>query len=343
MPNKKLKIPGQLGLSGGRKVFVGFAASELLSAISKADVLDESTGLGYQRPINEKHSLDFRQYIQDAAATTIPLTFNLRPRKDGAWKVTSSKYRDFLEIDSTISNVLYQVDCQHRLGFLSDVSVQLPFMAYIGLSQKEEMTVFNVINSKAKGLNSSLLDFHETKLVRDIENLKPELVVSVRLTEDANSPWYRQLNLGGRQTAGVKRRASLRTMQKSVKRFLRESKILEKEDLDSAYQIIRCFWQCIANLLADEWENPRKHMINKGIGVYSLMSIASDLYLESHNAEAIGWQRYFAGRLSDFITKIDWSSSGPMKGLGGESGVAEAVEMLRQVKCSSNLKVVKNG
>ena len=49
-----------------------------------------------------------------------------------------------------------QVDCQHRLGHLSDLPIMLPFMCFIGLTEREEMEVFNVINSKAKGLSTSL-------------------------------------------------------------------------------------------------------------------------------------------------------------------------------------------
>ncbi|MDA1370236.1 MAG: DGQHR domain-containing protein [Proteobacteria bacterium] len=340
MSNNFANIHGKLGLSGGREVFIGFASSSLLSAISIADVLDESTGKGYQRPINNKHSLDFRKFIQQPGAATIPLTFNLRPRKDDAWTITSSKSGDKLAVNLDVKNIMYQVDCQHRLGFLSDLSIDFPFMAFVGLSQQEEMRVFNTINGKAKGLSSSLLDFHEAKLVKDIENIRPELVISIKLTEDELSPWYKQLNLGGKQTIGVKRRASLRTMQKAVKRFLKETSALEDREVNDVYEIVRCFWQCVAEVVSKEWSDPRKHMINKGIGVYSLMSVAADLYVEGSRSGVDSWERYFAGKLSDFMPAFDWSSSGTLKGLGGEAGVAEAVEQLRKFRSKAKLKVV---
>ena len=55
--------------------------------MSFADVLNEDTGRGYQRRFNAQHSLDFRRYIQQEAGATIPLTFNLRPRADDAWRI----------------------------------------------------------------------------------------------------------------------------------------------------------------------------------------------------------------------------------------------------------------
>src|SRR5690348_10909827 len=112
---------GQIGVSASRKVFVGFAPAGLLYSLSYADVLDEDTGRGYQRRFSSKHSLDFRMYIQQEGSSTIPLTFNLRPRSDGAWKLNrSSGGLAMLEIKEGAGKVLTQVDCQHRLGYLND-------------------------------------------------------------------------------------------------------------------------------------------------------------------------------------------------------------------------------
>jgi hypothetical protein len=69
------------GRSAGREVLVGFAPANVLHALSFADILDEHTGRGYQRRFNARHSLDFRRYVQQDQSTTIPLTFNLRPRE----------------------------------------------------------------------------------------------------------------------------------------------------------------------------------------------------------------------------------------------------------------------
>ena len=168
MTESLLSIECMLGRAAQRRVLIGFAPADLLHALSFADVLDEDTGRGYQRRFNSLHSLDFRKYIQKDNSTTIPLTFNLRPRDDGAWRIVergSSRAR--LEISAPNVKVLSQVDCQHRLGHLSDLSVELPFMCFIGLSEREEMEIFNVINSKAKGLSSSLLDFHDAQLSTD--------------------------------------------------------------------------------------------------------------------------------------------------------------------------------
>ena len=69
---------GLIGKCGDREVFVGFAAAGTLVQLSYADVLNEATGQGYQRPFSREHSLEFKRYIQQPGASSMPLTFNLR-------------------------------------------------------------------------------------------------------------------------------------------------------------------------------------------------------------------------------------------------------------------------
>lgn len=334
-------VNGIVGQCGVRKVFLGFAPASALHQLSFSDVLDEESGKGYQRRFNERHSLDFRRYIQEPTASTIPLTFNLRPDAKDAWKLRQRKDGSAtLIINHSKAQVLSQVDCQHRLGYLADLDVSLAFMTFIGLSVREEMQVFNVINGKAKGLSSSLLDYHETKLVADLGRERPELFIALRLNDDAHSPWYKKLDLGGEKTVGMKRRASLRMMQKAVKRFLKETNLLNTSDAEDAADIVLNFWVAIALVLEEEWNNPRKYMITKGIGIYSLMSIASELYIEAQRDGVKCTSTYFTGKLSDFVTALDWSNRGPLKGYGGQSGVQEAISLIRSLRERPNIKVV---
>src|SRR5580698_6526463 len=216
-------------MSAGREVFLGFAPANVLHSLSFADVLDENTGRGYQRRFNPAHSLDFRKYIQQEKSSTIPLTFNVRVRPDGVWRLDREETpRARLVILDESAKVFTQVDCQHRLGHLNDLRLMLPFMCFLGLTEREEMEVFNVINSKAKGLSTSLLDFHDATLAADLASERPELFVALHLNNDTQSPWYRQLNLGGHTTSGLTRRASLRTMQKAIKRFLTQTKATQR-------------------------------------------------------------------------------------------------------------------
>ena len=327
----KMDISGILGACGDKEVFLAFASARDLSRISFADVLNEATGTGYQRRFSKQHSLDFRRYIQTPGSTTIPLTFNLRPESRKLWQLIRSDGNSaVLHIGEGSRRVLSQVDCQHRLGFLADMDIPLAVMIYIGLNETEEMSVFNVINAKSKGLSRSLTDYHELKLLDNVEKEKPELVVAIRLNQDPSSPWHMQLDIGGNRVSGMKRRASLRTMQKAVRRFIKETRPSDVKSIEELYGVIEAFWSAISIVLPQEWENPRKHFITKGIGVYALSSIAADLCRESVRLNGkLPDERTYIQFLERFISRLDWSSSGPLKGLGGEAGVSEAVRLIR--------------
>ena len=339
MLQRLISIRGLVGHSADREVFIGFAPARLLHALSFADVLNEDTGRGYQRRPNPQHSLDFRRYIQRPGSSTIPLTFNARPNADGGWRVVTTAKGARLEVRGDAGPVLTQVDCQHRLGHLHDLGTPLPFMCYLGLTEREELETFSVINSKAKGLSTSLLDFHASTLAANLAEERPELLIALHLNSDPASPWYRQLDLGGRSTSGLQRRASLRTMQKAVKHFLVQTRALKAAPAETIAAAVLAFWSAVAYVLQPAWGEPRHHLLNKGVGVYALMAIAGDLVQEAGDVRACD-KRYFVSRLAEFLSALDWSTEGDLRGLGGETGVKQAATLIRSARNNRRLKVV---
>lgn len=339
MRNAEIVINGQLGRCGDREVFTGFESASLLSKLSFADIFDEGSGSGYQRRFNRDHSLSFKRYIQTPGATTIPLTFNLRPEFSQFWEVEAfAEAPGFarLIVQPHDAPIMAQVDCQHRLGYMKDSPVQFAFMTYLGLSVSEEMEIFRDINGKAKGLSSSLLDYTEAKLHgTNLISAKPELFYALQLNEDPRSPWYMQLDCGGTVTVGAKRIASLRAMQQAVRRFLKGAGFSSGTPPTRVTEILISFWKAITIVLKNEWDNPRRHLLNKNIGVYSLMSLAGDLVNEAGAEKSQCDDDYFIGKLSDFIHRIDWSSDGALKGFGGVRGADAALEMLRHTRRQS--------
>jgi DNA sulfur modification protein DndB len=322
-------------------VLLGFASAELLYRLSFPDILNEDSGRGYQRPFNDRHSQDFRRYIKCAGSSTIPLTLNLRPAGKKFWKlIPNEKGMAQLEIAPDAGKIMAQVDCQHRLGHLGDLPILLPFMCFIGLSEREEMEVFNVINSKAKGLSASLLDYHEAQLAEALAEERPELFIALQLNSADGSPWHRRLNLGGKTTAGLRRVVSLRMMQQAIREFLKATKILSSHSPDEAAHVLLFFWRAIAAVLPKEWSDTRHHMLTKGIGVYALTRIAADIFNECREAERVCDMRAFSTALADFADRIDWSTTGPLKGFGGQGGVKAAVEYIREARKRARYKVV---
>ena len=325
-------IQGQTGYSGGQRVFVGFAPASVLCRISYADVLDEQTGIGYQRRIAREHSLAFKRYIQNEGATTIPLTFNLRQTNPSAWKLIEAQDGSAtLTIDPSAGRVFTQVDGQHRLGFLQDSPVVFSFMTFLGLSEAQEMEVFRTINGKAKGLSSSLLDYTGAKaLGSDLAEVDPALFVALGLNRESESPWCGRLDLGGGNTVGPKRIASLRTMHQAAQRMIKAAQVCDKVDAAAWLDRSIAFWQAVVLVLPGQWATPRQHMLCKGIGVYALMSLAGHLVREVGDRPLT--VDYFLAKLSDFLDRIDWTNHGPLEGFGGAKGADMALKMILEVR-----------
>ena len=329
------------GESAHRPVLLGFAPADLMYKLSFPDVLDEGIGVGYQRPFNARHSQDFRRYIKEPKSSTIPLTLNLRPSSEDKWRIVESESGQVrLEVDADAERVMAQVDCQHRLGYLSDLPIQLPFMCFIGLSVREEMEVFSVINGKAKGLSASLLDYHAAQLAESLATERPELFIALQLNSIEESPWCRRLNLGGKATVGLKRTVSLRMMQKAINEFIKATSVLSTHSPDDTAKLMIDFWSTVASALPEEWAAPRRHMLTKGVGVYSLMTIAADIFIESRDRDQPCDRQAFSTALADFAESVDWSTSGELKGFGGQAGVKAAVEHLRATRSRSKYRVV---
>ena len=337
----ELTLDCLLGSSGQRRVAMGFAAACDLHRASFADVLDETTGEGYQRRFNTAHSLDFRRYIQTPGGTSTPLIFNLRPNRGHVWSIAETGDGRARICVPRAGQALSQVDCQHRLGHLSDVVLPLPFMIYIGLTVRDEFELFNTINGKSKGLSGSPLRLHEANLVEDAAQMRPDLFIALRLVHDPLSPWHRRVDLGGDNTSGLQRRASLVTIQNAVAKFLTRSGILKDHGHDAAATAARDFWRAVVTILPDAWSNPRGHILTKGVGVYALMEIAADIYIEGRRPRQT--EQLFLQALADFAPDFDWSNKGPLRGFGGQGGAKEAAALIRGIRDRRRLKVVADG
>ena len=131
---------------------------------------------------------------------------------------------------------------------------------------------------------------------------------------------------------GPRRVASLRTMQMAIKRLLRSLPPKYAVDMDAIYQQIVTFWSAVRFVLPEQWNNPRRHMLAKGIGVYALMSIAGELVKEAIISNRVADLDYFIAKLSTFLDKVDWSNAGPLRGFGGASGADAAFALLSQIR-----------
>jgi len=322
-----IELPVLFGRCGDREVVLGTAPARTLAEHSFADVLDEESATGYQRPFHEPHSRDFRRYIQRPGATTIPLTLNLRAEASGVQIQRLEEDRVRLVITAPGKH-LAQVDCQHRLGHLTGLDVPLAFMCFIGLSAEEEREVFTTINSKAKGLNTSLIDYNSSRLTKDLCSEDPCLFISLCLADDQDSPWRGRISKGGAVSVGLRRVASLRLMKLAIRRFFRTKSELAAADPREVAETLKAFWRAASATFEDAWSAPRSHLITKGVGVYGLTALAGDLVREAKSLNREPTETYFRDVLGDFFFDFDWSSDGELEALGGTQGASRAYQLL---------------
>ena len=319
---------GFIGTCGSQEVFLGFAPAKILHKLSFADIFNEDTGEGYQRPRNKSHSLNFKKYIKTKGSSTIPLTFNLRKDFQYAWKIQRSKNGSAILYIDKNTKCLAQVDCQHRLGELYDEDVSLAFMSFIALDLRTEMAQFVIINSKAKGLSSSLTDYHDSNLLTDLAVEAPHLFIAKKLNEDPESPWFKLIRYGGETTSGLKRRTSFRMMQKAIHRLFSQTKGANLGEIDGMYTIIKNYWKAVEMVFPQEWNDHRHHLITKGVGLYSLTRLLADIVVSGRCTS--GSVEEFKNQLSALAERVNWSSKGPFSYAGGQKGVQEIYAVLKE-------------
>lgn len=327
-----LQIPVLVGRCGQLPVVLGYAPARDLFAVSFADVFDEATQTGYQRPCDRRHALEFRAYIESESATTIPLTLNLRGAAGRAWWLEPPDAQEGSLAQLRVrmpktpaERVVARVDCQHRLEMMAESVVPLAFQCFLGLTAQDEMRVFSVINSKAKGLNPSLIDYHHSVLL-DVAHDDADLYIAKRLHDDPASVWYSGLKLGGKATQGTKRLMTLRGMRHAVDLFLRHAPI-DARPIENQYRMVADFWSAVVRTWPAVWSNPRKHLLTKGIGVQGLSLLAADIVkFATHEGEEITAEMFEAHLAK--VRIFDWSNTGQLRGIGGRGGAGEVHQRL---------------
>lgn len=319
---------------GQLAVVLGVAPAGELFDLSFADVLDEDLGTGYQREFDSRHSREFRDYITGGAdATTIPLTFNLRGSPGRGWLLRdSAPPLCSLEIrrpSGRWRSVLSRVDCQHRLGTMRGSDVPLTFQCYLGLTPAQEMSIFNIINSKAKGLSPSLLDYHSTKLVPNLDAVEPALYIAKKLHEDRGSVFFGRVKLGGAGNQGTTRRVTLRGLKSGIEILLRRSPLGRADiPIDKKYAIVRAYWEAVSHTWPSAWKAARAHLLTKGVGITALSQLAVDALTSVLTHEQTPTVTTFTEFLAP-LANVDWTNSGTFRGFGGRTGAGQVHGILQ--------------
>lgn len=325
MPEEQ-KIPVIAGTAGNYPVFLGSATLADIAKHSFVDHLSMDTGQGVQRPLDKAHARKFREYITSGTkgkkATVPPLILSLR---------VPAKLKDGHLIMPGNDKAMARLDCQHRLANTGDVDVIVPFVIYHGLTTPEEIDIFTTINDQQKGLTKSLVDTHRLRLTKNAHDVEPHLAIAAELNKDSSSPWHDAVNTGGISTStpGSKRRITMRTFQGAIKTLISGSRCMSAP-YEAKYEAVKNFWYAVKATFPQAWDEPRKHLLVKGVGIAAVSELGRDVIQESLANEDTSIASYTEA-LSK-LAGLDWDNkTSPFSLIGGQKGAAMAAKGLKAI------------
>jgi len=274
---------------------------------------------GYQRSPQQSRINKIKDYLQIEVENPIfPTAILVNARKPlnfERFEIQSKKYgkekSDFGKL--TINQTLYVIDGQHRIEAFKDIMqrkelasrydyIELPIVILSNFGYKEEVEQFYVINSRQKTIKTDLAQriFMEiskddigTKLIKETNKWQmPAITVVDALNADVESEWYELISLPDDDKDMRKERViSQNSFITSLKPFFvgsRQRWNYTSNKFENGSKIVKeckklidSYWKMIKNVWPECFENKKKFILFKTIGVYSLHIVLAD-YMNGH-------------------------------------------------------------
>jgi hypothetical protein len=181
--------------------------------------------------------------------------------------------------------------------------------------------------------------YHLLARVTESEKLameKPTVWIANKLVTDYKSPFHGIVNLGAEKEKiqGLERRVSLAHLRTGVEMMLKQSiKLRDFEAIEAKCAIIRTYWSAVKKTFANEWADPKKYLLLRGGGVWSMSIVGADI-IDRCLGPAVIWNQLedrIAAYLRQVHGTINWDTSvDDAKGYGGRLGAAELAGKMRQ-------------
>lgn len=297
----------------GRVAYQGFISSQTAINFAYSKLYTDPSGKGYQRPINKKRYMDFADYLsQGEDSLYTPILLN----GAGGW--------EFYAYDKQRPNIgrlicrkkATLMDGQHRLAGIKEYIEQtgttlvVPFLAFHYLEEDEEIKFFDVINTKAKGIGTSLSRY----LNRDNDDLS---WVATNLVLMPESPFFKKATLTGQRSK--EKNVTLQNLY-NIANLLTKKAPLSKLSKEKKLNLCLFYFNAIKELFPEEWDDNSLFRMTHITCLNALSIAANKLISENYLIKAN--QPDSTKILSKLINlkEIDWSAQGDLKYLKGASG-----------------------
>jgi DGQHR domain-containing protein len=218
---------------------------------------DDDKDAGYQRNLSKQRAADIARYI-DRENGCIPnsILVNL---EEGA---TYDEKSQTLRIPDQ-PKAAWVIDGQHRMFGLRQArtTYDLVITAFLSIDVAEQAKQFKIINSKQKGVPTSLL-YDLLDLTKDgtyVQQRGHEL--ATKLNEDPESPWYGQVDLTG-SGDGLITQTRVVT---AVENLISERGALFQYSEEEQYGILKNYFTAIKTIFASDWGN-KNSVLTKALG-----------------------------------------------------------------------------
>jgi DGQHR domain-containing protein len=385
---QRIKIPVIKGQSLGCIVYRGSIKAKELYPALWIDRYDEDVNpLGYQRPFNEERSKDATRYAEEEPKGFWPeAILNIRANDDEArtpivqysfeaispdspYGTLAVDYDETKSINFGSEKVPFerafsQVDCQHRLGMMSNSEKIVTVCIFERLTRLEEALIFRVINEKQVKISTSLVDLLVFRLGKgDLYN--PTHAWALRLNSDPLSPFYDKVYTGGAKVMGKTYIVTLRTLRGCLKEMLGDDEIpgnfsenqklsalkklqntsvvyrtildpnltevQKRKNFDTAYEFIRTYWTVVKDLWAAEWDphNYKQYKLLTTPGLKGLSMVGSAVFEVCRQKNEYSY-RTIDTLLSPAADWVDWHKDSDFRQATGNAGAVIVRDKLRQ-------------
>lgn len=297
----------------GRVTYQGSVSSQVALNFSYSKLFNDPSGKGYQRPINKKRCTDFADYLsQGEDSLYTPILLNAA----GNWEFHAYDRQRPNYGRLICRKKATLMDGQHRLGGIkeyiedTDSTLNVPFLAFHFLDEDEEIKLFDVINTKAKGIGTSLSRY----LNRDNDDLS---WVATNLILKPESPFFSKGTLIGKRTK--EKHITLQNIYQIVNLLTKKSD-LAKLPKEKILNMTMFYFNLIKELLPDEWEDYKNYRLTHITCLNALAIVGNELINENYLTKL---QQPDSVKIANKLLnlgEIDWSGSGDLRFVKGIAG-----------------------
>jgi DGQHR domain-containing protein len=260
----RIKVKATEAKQGSWSIFCFVMNSKTLDDIAFVSRREDDKAEGYQRNLSRQRAADIARYL-DKEGGCIPnsILLNLEP---------GAKYdrkTNLLTIPNKPKSA-WVIDGQHRMFGLqqSNRTYDIVVTAFLGLEIAVQAKQFKIINSKQKGVPTSLL-YDLLDLTKDgtfVQQRGHEL--AALLNNEPESPFYGQIDM----TGGGDGLITQTRVVTALESLISDRGALFQYTEEEQYGILRNYFAAVKSLLPSDWGN-KKSILTKAIGFSALLII----------------------------------------------------------------------